>query len=164
MMKYIPMLKEINALGYLTTESQAGRKRSGKHYLDGRPFVMEEKAYISGFMKEKEGAEFIKQMGIQTDKNAIFIPRCQEKTVLPASLDIPLTITKIGGEVKVDTHMSSAFPESWWQSQRKEAHINKNEKVVFIECWDNKWNRLASGPSGLFTDVIKVLKEMKKST
>ena len=35
---------------------------------------------------------------------------------------------------------------------------NKNDKIVLILCWDTKWNRNASSVNGLFTDVLKILK------
>ena len=62
------------------------------------------------------------------------------------------------GETTVSTHMSLVLPESVWEMYRKEAHLNKTEKVVYIICWDTKWNRNASGSLGLFNDVVRILK------
>jgi hypothetical protein len=95
-----------------------------------------------------------------TDKNAAFIPFCDDKINLPSNLDVPLTITKSEGEIRVDTHISMALQESVWNSYRKMANLNKSEKIVFIACWDTKWNRNASGANGLFTDIIKSLKSL----
>jgi hypothetical protein len=54
--------------------------------------------------------------------------------------------------------MSTALPANVWDFYRKEAHIDKSEKVVYVFCWDPLWNRGAAGAKGLFTEVLKVLK------
>lgn len=149
MLEQLPILERINSLGFLTTESQAGKRRMG------RDFEIHERAYISGFMLEKQAQEFLKKMNIQTDKNAIFIPYCADGIKLPAGLDIPLTISKDGTEVY--THTSTALPESVWNSFRMQLSIDKHEKIVYIFCWDTKWNRNASSKSGLFQDIVRVL-------
>lgn len=153
MLEQIPQLIKINSLGFLTTNSQAGNMDK-KHKLF-------ERAYITGFMLGKMAEKFIKLMGVNTDKNAIFIPHCTlvDKDI-PSSLDIPVTIGRSSGKIIVHTHLSSAIPTSVWNFFRKEAHINVSEKVVFIQCWDPIWGRLASERTGLFTDIINVLKKI----
>ena len=161
MVKHLSLLKTMNQCGYITTNSQAGNKTVGKKSaIDGKPFEIIERAYITGFMLEVNAIQFIKNLGIFTDKNAVFVPYCSDDIHLPASLDVPLTITKTGDITKVVTHMSTTYPESYWHQQRKEAKINKSEKIVYIFCWDTKWNRNASSATGLFTDVIKILKSL----
>ena len=66
MIRHLDILKEINKYGYLTTESQAGRKcyKGKKSYFDGKPYEIKERAYISGFMKKDNAEKFIKEMGI----------------------------------------------------------------------------------------------------
>ncbi|AYV79663.1 MAG: hypothetical protein Faunusvirus35_2 [Faunusvirus sp.] len=150
MLKHYKIIKKINANGYLTTNSQAGRKDDEYN----------EKAYMVGFMLETKAVDFIKNMGLYTDKNAAFVPCCNENVHSPASLDIPLTTGKQEGKTVVHTHMSPVLPESQWHFERENAHISKTEKVVYIHCWDSKWNRNASSSSGLFTDVLKILKSI----
>jgi len=152
MLNHLDLLKTMNQLGYITTESQAGNKKVGKSY------EIIERAYINGFMLESEAVKFIKNMAILTDKNAAHIPHCSNDIHLPASLDIPLTIVKKDGTIAVHTHMSTALPISHWDQERKQAKLNKSDKIVYISCWDTKWNRDASSATGLFTDVIKILK------
>jgi hypothetical protein len=151
MVKHLPILKQINQLGFLTTESQAGLRKKGKDY------EIHEKAYVCGFMQEKEAEEFIKKMGLHTDKNAIFVPTCGDNVIIPSNLDIPLTTSKQKGKISVDTHMSMAIPQSAENMFRKWVKLNKTEKAVYIYCWDPEWNRLASGKNGLFRDVLKCL-------
>lgn len=157
MLKHLPLLQKINQHKFLTVNSQGGHKESGRSALDGKPYEISERAYLMGFMLEKDAEEFLKQMNIMTDKSAIFTPFCEDTLYLPSSLDIPVTLTKKGKQISVNTHLSSALPLSAWESFRKQAHINKSEPIVFVQCWDPKWNRNASGKSGLFTDVVKCL-------
>ena len=44
-----------------------------------------------GFMQESKAEAFIKNMSF-TDKNAAFVPFCDDKIHLPSNLDIPLTV------------------------------------------------------------------------
>lgn len=158
MLKHLPILQDINAQGYITIESQAGRKTSGTSRLDGKQYELNERAFVSGFMQEAKAVEFIRQMNTTTDKNAMFLTYCEDSIYLPSSLDIPVTITKKAGKTEINTHMSSALPQSVWHSWRKQAHLNKTEKIVCILCWDPLWNRKASGRNGLFKNIFQVLK------
>ncbi len=160
MLKHLTILQEINAHGYLTIESQAGRKSTGKSVTDGKHYEISERAYIIGFMKEDKAVEFIKQMNTTTDKNALFATYCDDSIYIPSSLDVPVTITKKEGKMEINTHLSVALPQSAWHFFRKQVHLNKTEKIVFIECWDPIWNRNASGRSGLFKDVLQVLSRL----
>lgn len=157
MVKYLPLLQKINKAGFLTTNSQAGHRSKGKHYQTGKPYELTERAYLEGFMLEADAAKFIKAMGIQTDKNAIFRPVCASETDLPPELDIPLTIVKRGSEISVETHSTVGLPKEWSDSFKKMVHLNKSEKVVFIFCWDTHWGRGAAGKNGLFTQVLECL-------
>lgn len=164
MVKHLNLLKTINKCGYITRNSQVGNRIIGKKSaIDGKPFEIIERAFITGFMLEVDAIKFIKNLGIFTDKNAFFVPYCSDDVRLPASLDIPLTISKKKNITEVTTHMSTTYPVSYWHLERKEAKINKSEKVVYIFCWDTKWKRNASSATGLFTDVIKILKSLPSS-
>jgi len=162
MIRHLDILKEINKYGYLTTESQAGRKcyKGKKSYFDGKPYEIKERAYISGFMKKDNAEKFIKEMGIYTDKNALFTPICNDDISIPASLDIPLTITIQQDKTEVSTHTSSVIPKSYADMLRKQVKLSKSEDVVYIFCWDTKWCRNASNKNGLFTDILKVMKKI----
>jgi hypothetical protein len=140
MVKHLDVLKKINEHGYLTKNSQAGRKSN--EY---------ERAYIQGFMMKKDAIEFLKRMNIETDKNAIYVS-INEKEPL---FNIPLTIQN-KNKWEVVTHMSTTLPLRIWNQERK--YLNLDKDVVYIFCWDPKWNRNASNKNGLFTDVLKILK------
>ena len=160
MLKHLNILTKINANGYLTTESQAGRSYKGLHYIDKTPYETKERAYMHGFMLEDNAAKFIEQIGVKTDKNAVFIPVCSNDIYLPSKLDIPLTITKKNGKTEVNTHTTLTYPDGHAEMLRKQVKLNKAEKVVMVFCWDTKWSRNASGSNGLFTDVLRTLQEI----
>ena len=105
---------------------------------------------------EKDAADFIKNMGINTDKNAIFIPIVSDDTQIPSVLDIPLTIQKKGKGFEVATHMPVVLPKSQSDFFKKQKKLNVSEKVVYIFCWDPIWNRKGD----LFKDVLAVLKKL----
>jgi hypothetical protein len=140
MVKHLDILKKINENGYLTKNSQAGRKSN--EY---------ERAYIQGFMTKTRAIEFLKRMNIETDKNAIYVSINEKEPIF----NIPLTIQK-NQKWEVVTHMSTTLPVRIWNQERK--YLNLDANIVYIFCWDPKWNRNASSKTGLFTDVLNVLK------
>ena len=162
MLKQLDILKEINTLGYITLESQAGRKKRGLHYAEKWEYLIEERAYCKGYMLQDVAAKFIQQMAYETDKTAVMIPTVPNETDIPAETDIPLTTTTrvSSGKRWTETHMSMALPEAVDTMYHTHLHLNKREKAVLVFCWDTKWNRMANGEHGLFTDIIKVLKSI----
>jgi len=151
MLRHIPILRDINLYGFFTNESQAGRQTTGKDY------IINERAYIQGFMTPSHAAVFLKEIGTRTDKIAVAVPICHVNQ--PTSMDIPLTVTVKKGVSTTNTHASSYLPRRIDLLYRKEARINKSEPVVFISVIDGRWNRNASlANGGLFTDVLKCLK------
>jgi hypothetical protein len=162
MVKYITILKEINKHGYITFDSQAGRCRKGKKsYFDSKPYEIKERAYMIGFMKKDIAEKFIKQMGINTDKNALYVPICGDNIEIPRALDIPLTITINEKETVVSTHTSAVIPQSYANFIKKQVKLSKSEDAVCIVCWDTKWCRSAGDKNGLFTEVLTTLKNIK---
>ena len=102
-------------------------------------------------MMKKDAIEFLKRMNIETDKNAIYVSINEKESLF----NIPLTIQN-ENKWEVVTHMSTTIPLRVWDQERK--YLNLNKDVVYIFCWDPKWNRNASTKTGLFTDVLKILK------
>jgi len=100
-------------------------------------------------------------MNINTDKNAIYIARCSDNVYRPANLNIPVTLELKDNNIDIFTHMSTVLPKLEYDRLRETAGINKNEKIVYIFCWDTKWNRDASEKLGLFTDVYKILQQIE---
>lgn len=158
MMKYVPLLVDINRAGFLTNDSQAGNETN---YENG---VITERAYIHGFMLEKTAKEFIEKMGISTDKNAgqIFAAGGYDDY----KFGTPLTVTKntSTGEIKYETNLFMGLPTQVYERYLKECKIDKSEKVVYVQCWDPIWKRNAASKKGLFTDVLRVLQKQSSGT
>lgn len=161
MVKYFPLLTDINRHGFLTENSQAGHYSTGKHYLDGTPYVISERSFISGYMTREKAAEFIKRMSIETDKVALYVPTCSDSTYLPSALDIPLTLRTKNGVTTVFLHQAPALPESQNALIRTSVSLNKLDQAVMVFCYDTHWNRNAIGTHGLFTEVLKILKDLE---
>lgn len=167
----IPLLQRMNALGYLTHESQSGKP---KPLAPSAKRAIWERAFVVGFMKQATAAKFIRDMGVLTDKVAVYIPviDCWDsKTVaarIPSSLDVPVTATvelerKRDFQFQVDTHLSPVVPLTVDVANRKYVRLDASAKdVVQVCCWDPKWNRLSSGKDGLFTDVVRILERGQK--
>jgi hypothetical protein len=155
MLRQLPVLQRINEQGFITTNSQAGKRFEGKNYKTGKPYEEVERSYLEGFMLEPVAIDFIKSMALTTDKNAAFIPVCDAQ--MPSALDIPLTVVRRPGEeTVVETHFSTALPRSIFEAYKKHVKLNKSEKVVYVFCWDTQWGR-----EGLFRDVLRVLKTVR---
>ena len=155
MLQHLPILKKMNEKGFITTGSQAGRKTNGISVLNNKPYVMEERAFVEGFMSYKKAVSFLRKMNLYTDKNATNI--IDNPKFLKSELDIPLTITKQINKTKIHTHMSLSLPIHVLNCYKKEHKINLSENVLFVFCWDPIWNRNASNADGLFTDVLRNL-------
>ncbi len=161
MVKYFPIITDINRHGFLTENSQAGHRSAGKSNEDGTPYVISERSFISGYMTREKAAEFIKRMSIETDKVVLYVPTCSDSTYLPSALDIPITLQTKNGATAVFTHQAPALPESQNTHIRTTVSLNKLDQAVMVFCYDTHWNRNAIGAHGLFTEVLKILKSLK---
>ena len=157
MISEIDILTKINEKGFLTFNSQSGRQEKGKHYKDKKPYTINERSYIMGFMLKTKAVSFLQNMNLHTDKMAFAIPVSKCDIDIPSELDIPLSISKHAGKETVNTHMSLAIPKDYMNFQLKQSKINRTEPVLFIFCFDPQWNRYCSDKNGLFSNIVKIL-------
>jgi hypothetical protein len=159
MLKHVPILAEINRHGFITNNSQAGRKYSYMDEMDKQRYDHCERAYLEGFMLQSKAALFIKEMALHTDKVAHILHSTTDKTTLdlPSSLNTPVTVEN----ERTRTHMPNIVSDATWHRLRKQSHINKSERIVWVSCYDLTWNRSAVGPKGLFKEVLKILKKIE---
>ena len=157
MLKHLPILKKINEKGLLTTGSQAGRKQKGISFINNKPYVMEERAYIHGFMPYKNAVSFLKKMNLHTDKNAVNVFISENPKFFKSELDIPLTILTQNNKTNIETHMPLSLPIHILNMFKKSNKINLSENVLYVFCWDPVWNRSVSQEDGLFADVLRNL-------
>ncbi len=157
MLQYLPIFKKMNEKGFITTGAQAGRKSGGISVLNNKPYFMEERAFVEGFMPYKKAVSFLRNMNLYTDKNATNVFISDNSKFLKSELDIPLTITTQNNKTKIDTHMPLSLPINILNFYKKEHKLNRSENVLYVFCWDPIWNRSASNVDGLFTDVLRNL-------
>jgi hypothetical protein len=147
MVKHLNILKQINEYGYLTTNSQAGTKTNN----------YEERSFIIGFMLRKDALHFVDKINMKTDKIALCV--VVSDTYADPKLDIPLTMENKKDIWKSVTHMSTFVPVKHLIQEKQKIGLNtKDPDILYIFCFDPKWNRNASSKMGLFTDVLKILK------
>jgi hypothetical protein len=163
MKKHIPILLELNRHGYITVNSQAGNHFKGVNSETKKKYDYSEKAFILGFMLQSTASVFIKELALHTDKLAQVLHATTDKQILelPIALDLPLTMDRMSGVVH--SHMPNTVSVATWDAWRKECHIDKSEKIVHVMCYDLQWNRNASGPGGLFKDVLRILKKINRT-
>jgi hypothetical protein len=159
MKELIPTLKEINRLGLLTIESQPGKHVNYKHFLTNEDVEYSEKAFIAGFMQEELATKFIQYFNINTDKFAMAITIAGNEVDMSVKLDFPMRIikNKFQCTTEVHKHMSTSVPIDWFMVKRSHLFISPRENLVYLYCFDNKWNRLGNAEDGLFTDVLNAL-------
>ena len=160
-LRHMDILKEINALGFLTDSSQSGHIEP---YKNNQTKLYKERSFITGFMKKKKAEQFMLAMHTQTEKSVDYVPKLTTNwEYASASFEVPVTITEYpDGKVEVHTRLLTYFPREEWDHQRKILKINKNEPVIFIQVWDSRWGWDASEPmTGLFCEVKKILNQLK---
>ncbi len=141
--------------GFLTKDSQEGAVTRGRHYLTGKPYVMQERAYVMGFMALTAVPEFVTRVNAtgMIVYTAVIVP--DNEPFLPASTDIPMTMV----DGKVVTRMSTGLPVAVFKQQMKQAGIDATErsKLAYIVCFDSKWSRKGRNRGGLFGIVLAAL-------
>jgi hypothetical protein len=160
----LPFLSDISKLnkrGLLTIDSQPGIKTS---FLDemGMKVKIHQRSYIIGFMKPEKAEKLNKALAFEEIVMIfVYIDDSKEDTkYYPASHDIPVTITEketIPDKYHINTHISTAMPLSQFEFEMKNAHINKNEKVVMVAFIDLKWNRSTDSSRGVLTILLQYL-------
>jgi len=173
-LKSIPILQTIIKYGYITDTSQEGLILTGYNSDTKRNYRIEERAYLTGFMKEGAGRKFVDWLNTYTDKGAFIIHSEPSKkfeqlfygedTAAIPSVPVTGSGTSIPKQpiriLNPDTRLLTIFPSSLMDATRKQAHINKAENVVYVCCFDPQYGRKASGTKGLYVDCIKGLRSV----
>lgn len=108
-------------------------------------------------MLRKDALNFVHNINVTTDKIALCV--IETDTYADVKLDIPLTMENKKGIWKSFYHMSTFVPvKHLIREKQKMGLLDPNMDILYIFCWDPKWNRNGSSKTGLFTDVLKILK------
>lgn len=167
-------LIKINKLGLLTTGSQQGRVYQGYNPDTKRYYEIRERAQLSGFMPRVKALHLIEYLNSHTDKIAFFVHSQPGKEfeklfyegnpeLIPS---IPITVSASSlKKVKFtkffsDSKNPTIFPESLYNFEKKNAHLNKSEDVLLIIIIDPVYGREAPSSNGLYKDVFNALKSI----
>lgn len=178
MIHYREDLLSMNKLGFLTQNSQTGNQQRGHNKETKFRYDIEERSYVSGFMKKDLLTHFFHELSTTTDKIIIIPAVCvtNPKSNL-FTFAIPVTISSgKGGRKKekekgsnvsqshqkkrIVSKVTTDIPKKQLEFFAKEVKLNKSElkDTFYITCIDPMWNR----QSNLFNDVIKSLKVARK--
>ena len=177
MVAHIPQLARINKLGMITINSQAGNVRYFKSAKTGKRGTVAERAYCIGFVPADTADKILRWMWAHTDKYAVKAYIGDDEK-LPDFARIGVT-TQDGGETWVTTVNPAGPPEfrnlnypsaghwnEWTREERARAckafgpylASPVPESAVCLLFVDMTIGRLASAPSGLFSEIERCLR------
>ena len=176
MVAHIPQLARINKLGMITINSQAGNVRHVKSLRTGKQATIAERAYCYSFVPADAADKILRWMWTHTDKYAVKVYIGDDEKLLDFAR---LGVTTLdGGETWV-TKVTPAVPpdfrnwnyplgmwEQWTREERARAHKSIGpylaspipESAVCLLFVDMTIGRLASAPSGLFSELERCLR------
>jgi hypothetical protein len=162
------ILSKINALGFVTTDSQMGKKSEYDSIFEkGFVGVMWQRGYVTGFMSREKAHAFALGMDL-VGGVAVDVRECAKKPPTDkerkSGYRIPVTRSSTKeGEFLLETHMpmmSLPFEYMWVNllpetglSSDKGAMRRVEPQVVQVDIVDMQWGR----PMWLFKTVVEVL-------
>jgi len=166
----IAILEKIISNGFITDNSQEGMCKSGYNTEIKRYYRIEERAYLSGFMKRETARKFVERLNTETNKIA-FITQIDSTeefdklfyTTPRAVSGIPVTVensaTTESGIKKLYPFsiIKLVLPISAFNFAKKNAYLNKTEVVEHVVCIDPVYCRKATSVKGIYKDVLKIL-------
>lgn len=168
----IAIIQQIIKGGIITNQSQEGSISSGFNPDSKVYYRIEERAFITGFMKLEKAHVCMNYINTYTDKVG-FILRSEpsrefEKEFFEgdtkALSSIPVTVSgtsKTNIIIKVlepVTRLQTVLPSSIVDSQKKGADINKTDSCVFVTVFDPVYGRKATSKNGLYKAILDALK------
>eukprot|EP00741_Cyanophora_paradoxa_P001543 tig00000492_g1494.t1 len=133
-------LARINELGLVTFDSQDARPSAGDT----------ERPYVEGFMLPGAAEAFVDAFNASTDKVALLLHPSSDHAWASRVI-----VTRRGDGHPESWQQLRIDPESYaWQQRRMGLRPGGS---LLVACIDPKWGRRATGPGGLFGDVVRVL-------
>lgn len=141
----LPILLEINKLGFITIDSQISKKEKFKHILTGETCIMTQVGYVIGLMQRKHVEEFIVRINTETNMTMIVInSNHDERSSLNPKYGIPVTYWrtlkdedfKINANVQTRIHTDITH-DTFEQYKQKTKCMSD---VICIVIIDNKNN------------------------
>ena len=180
MVAHIPQLARINKLGMITINSQAGNVRHVKSLRTGKQATIAERAYCYGFVPADAADKILRWMWTHTDKYAVKVYIGDDEKLQDFGW-FGVT-THDGGETWFTSVTPAVRPEirnenyppmggmweQWTREERARAHKAIGpylespipESAVCLLFVDMTIGRLASAPSGLFSELERCLRRV----
>jgi hypothetical protein len=167
----IPSLVNMNRLGFLTVASQPGIATKGKNHQTGKQYAIKQRAYVNGFMKQKDAEEFVELFNTDLHNDKVCLVYTivdDEKSIVSGAfqsrpLRLPLTIDT----GKVVTRDDFTIPKTNVKNIAQEVGLLISDEdwddLVLLTCFDSKWNRHALNHSGLHQHIIKTLRHLSRN-
>ncbi len=154
--KSLPLILNINKLGFITNDSQEG-------IIDN---FVKERAYVTGFIERDNARKLLKYISLYTDKIFYIVGTYSDNKWITnpqyaKEEGIPLTISNTDSsknEPIIHTTMSVVMPLSIINNEKKKFKLNRSNFIACVCAYDPKWGRLASSKDGLWNDIIEGLK------
>lgn len=165
----VPILQRIVELGFITDSSQEGLSLFGYNPSSKLYSRMEERAFVTGFMKHTKALNFVNWMNTYSDKIAFIIVNEPNKNFEPiwweTDIIAPIAVTVSGSSLRpeqielpnIDTKLFTILPSKQIETSKKEVGLNASTEVDYIACFDPLYGRLASSSKGLYQDILNAL-------
>ena len=168
----IAILKQIIKGGIITNQSQEGSISTGFNPDSKLYYRIEERAFITGFMKLEKAHVCMNYINTYTDKVGCIIRSEPSKEFekeffegnTKALSSIPVTVSgtsKTNTIIKLlepVTRLQTVLPSSIIDSQKKGADLNKTDSSVFVAVFDPVYGHKATAKNGLYNAVLDALK------
>lgn len=158
------ILKKIIKNGLITDNSQEGLIQVGYNEDSKRYYRIEERAYVTGIMKEAVAYIFVNCINETTDKVAFIIrndPSKEYKSLYDSNKAIPSIPVTISGTSKTKngkmelsgfTKLPLAIPSKYYIELK-----DISDKVEGVAVFDPKYGRKALAKDGLYGDILNCL-------
>ena len=182
MVTHFPQLARINKLGMITINSQAGHVTHYKSVQTGKLATMAERAYCEGFVRPHEADEILRWMWAHTDKYAVKMQVGDDAVDDKVFADVGKfgVTTTDGGATWVTTVRPSGpavlrtlnYEGPIWESGTREERARARKVIgpslvhpipdnaVCLLFVDMTIGRIASAPSGLFSELERCLRAL----
>ncbi len=167
--KSLKSIIDINKKGFITVDSQEGIIKKGYNKETNKYYEIRERAYINGFMKSDKAKKLVDYINFYTDKIAYIVQIHNDPNYMKylnnggysSRIDVSVSASSTNksdlGDFSSDTRQFLVMPEEQFNFQKKLAHINKSEDVLYIATIDPKYGNKSSSKHGLQSVILDAL-------
>lgn len=156
-----PRLSEINKRGFVTTDSQMGKREVLQHRITGEDYDYRQRSYVKGLLPKHLGEEFKRRMQLE-DGVMIFM---EEPGPEPPGWEYRIPVTLDGDVFFTNIRMATSdfayqtlcvLPEVQSIMSDKTCYDLVERDALLVKVVDTVWGR----PFWLFDKIVEVLDEV----